>query len=352
MGAENILHEKLRNADSLLQLGKYIEADKIYREAAALDLGNSEALAGLLYLKRQSAIDNGDAAGTTYWNLIWQTSKSELFGVDWLEYILGDVAHNEIIDQKYSTISKNMIIVDSSLNKDKLPYYAQAYGMGCRIVLFHLSDESYSENCEAYKYCNLVVRGYWSFRYENNRKVITIPIGYRNGFANSSSAPPVARKHVWSFAGDVKKSTRGAMLEAMRRFAPGFEHLTRGFTTNGYYLGDALPSEDYRRLMDESIFVPCPTGWVNLDSFRVWEALEAGCVPIVERRGSFDYFKCLLGEHPLPTLSDWSECDALLGHNPEEWERLRQTCQTWWASYKPRVRQLVGSVFHQAATWR
>ncbi len=61
------------------------------------------------------------------------------------------------------------------------------------------------------------------------------------------------------------------MLEAMQALDGGVWHLTAGFGTP-----DNLSTETYRAMLDDSVIVPCPSGWANLETFRVYEALEAG----------------------------------------------------------------------------
>jgi hypothetical protein len=93
------------------------------------------------------------------------------------------------------------------------------------------------------------------------------------------------------------------MLSAMSSVEGGHVHGTsalnpRSLTPEQREAADApLNIEDYAQLLSETIFAPCPAGWENLDSFRVCEALEAGCIPIVERRPFYDYFRHLFGDH-------------------------------------------------------
>jgi hypothetical protein len=171
-----------------------------------------------------------------------------------------------------------------------------------------------------------------------------LPLGYKAEFARSDVAPKpaTARAYLWSFAGDPNKLTRGAMLKALDEIGGGAAHLTSGFDAP-----DCLSTADYRALMDESMIVPCPAGWSNLESFRVYEALEAGCIPIVEKRPGFDYFTALLGPHPIPTVADWNEGAARVRQIKQcgEADALQRACAQWWASYKPRLgNQLRGFV--------
>jgi len=61
----------------------------------------------------------------------------------------------------------------------------------------------------------------------------------------------------------------------------------------------------------------------------VYEALEAGCIPVVESRLAFDYCTGLFGAHPLPSL--------FCNNRVEELESLRLSCESWWSSFKRRL---------------
>jgi hypothetical protein len=97
--------------------------------------------------------------------------------------------------------------------------------------------------------------------------------------------------------------------------------------------------------MDDTVVAPCPAGWSNLETFRVYEALEAGCIPIVENRPGFDYFTRLLGPHPMPTVATWGDAATLVKRLKAEdgLEPLRQTCAAWWAQYKHALTTEVGA---------
>ena len=87
------------------------------------------------------------------------------------------------------------------------------------------------------------------------------------------------------------------------------------------------------------VFSPCPSGFLNLDCSRVYESLECGAIPIVEKRGSFDYFRALLGAHPMPTIDDWVEAPLLIKHliQQHKMNDLQQQCTSWWRLYKNQL---------------
>jgi len=275
------------------------------------------------------------------WRVIWQHDPKDAWEEDWLRYLLADVPQAEpLIDTLHAVYFDHMIVIDNGICAATEAYYAEASFKGCRVVLFHLSDEWYADDCAAYDWCDLVFRNHWTFMHADKRKVGFLPLGYKNGFSRPEGGKPAAeRRYLWSFMGDSKKSTRAAMLEALGSTGENFVHLTSGFNA-----ADALPTGRYRQIMDESLFVPCPAGWQNLDNFRAWEALEAGCIPIVERRANFDYFAALCGrDYPFPSIIEWREATALVRRDREELEGLRHRCSAWWQVHKAIVRARIGA---------
>ncbi len=101
-----------------------------------------------------------------------------------------------------------------------------------------------------------------------------------------------------------------------------------------------LAIADYARLMSDALFAPCPAGWENLDSFRVCEAFEAGCIPIVEKRAAYDYFRHLMGDNPALAVERWSEAPQLIRtmmENSVALEERRLLCANWWRAYKSAI---------------
>lgn len=270
--------------------------------------------------------------GTT---LVWQTSP-QLWEADWLRLLLKPAYLAEVFDGDWTFAAKTMIVVDNRLTLAKADYYRRSFAAGSRICLIHISDELFDDDLSAYRWCEVVYRNYWSPMLAGFRPVNAFGLGYKLGFAQDKAVRAATeRAHLWSFAGDPNKSTRSMMLSAMRQCGSGKEHLTDGF-----HAPNNLGTVTYRELLDDSIFIPCPAGNGNLDSFRFYEALEAGCIPIVERRAGFDYFTMLLGPHPIPTIEHWNEAPAIIAEllRNDGVEELRDVCYRWWTNYKVVLR--------------
>jgi hypothetical protein len=337
----------------LHQLGILDRAGRLYVQVLEKYPQYKQAMYLYNRLRREAAGQTFRAGRTSGgpWRVVWQHPPSDSWEEDWLGSLLADVIQGErVIDTTHSVVFENMIVIDHRMTAQHESYYANAAFQGCNVVLFHLSDEWYADDYAAYTWCDRVFRNHWTFMHADNRKVMFIPLGYKNGFSRPGTPKSAAaRRYRWSFVGDSNKSTRRAMLDALRSCAEPrgfgeqrssaeyFVHATSGF--NG---ADALPTDRYHDIMDDSILVPCPAGWQNLESFRTWEALEAGCIPIVERRPHFDYYAALCGDYPFPSVTDWAQAATLLQQSDADLEVLRRRCADWWRARKASLRERIG----------
>lgn len=160
------------------------------------------------------------------------------------------------------------------------------------------------------------------------------------------------RELVWSFAGQINNPDREechAVLQArLQQRHDGVLKTTRAF-------GSGLDYEQYLRLVASSKIVPCPAGCFSPDSFRVFEALEAGCVPVVPAvapNGGAGYWPFLLGDHPLPVVNGWDGFDEVCDRLLAEWPANANRVFSWWQQQKREfaaglaadVNQLAGRV--------
>lgn len=120
-------------------------------------------------------------------------------------------------------------------------------------------------------------------------------------------------------------------LDGLPASKPGRVHRTPGFT-------QGMDPVEYRDCMLAAKIAPAPSGAVSVDSFRVWEALEAGALPVADTVSPADgrtyYWQRLFGEVPFPTVEDWSQVSwaGLL----EDWPASAVTA--WWARQKRTYR--------------
>lgn len=144
----------------------------------------------------------------------------------------------------------------------------------------------------------------------------------------------IARRRSWFFAGQVVDHPRrmecAAVLAGMY---DGDLIATPGF-------GQGLPYRDYLEGLASAKIAPCPAGPFTPDTFRVFEALEAGCLPVVDRTAANrpdvdDYWRFLFGrEAPFPVVDLWDDLPGLMPHLLRAWPQNANRAGAWWQAYK------------------
>ena len=131
----------------------------------------------------------------------------------------------------------------------------------------------------------------------------------------------------------------------------------KSITPNEYTFFDAwldakqLDEESYGEMCRRSIFVPCPKGQ-NVECFRVYEALEYGCIPLLVREpGDELYVNLLVDTLDLRVFGSWEEAKTFVEdlmaekekEQGQEQEKLTLYCttlQSKWESWKLALREM------------
>jgi len=284
-------------------------------------------------------------------HFVWQACPDGWLEGDWIREVFADVDHDEIVDRKYSVfVDNSIIVVEGSQSEKYLPYFNSLHAMGYKFGVVVLSDETTTSSTVYYPEVKFVLRNYWRTEYEKYKNVRPIPLGYARGFwkdcADKTIKPASERKYNWAFAGEISgdKPTRSAMYQAMMRVPQGYVH-----TVSYFYAPDCLPKEQYRTLLLDTIFAPASMGYCSQDTFRIYEALESGCIPIVEKFPS-DYFANLFGSYPFLSVNSWDEAPVLINEllaDPVNLENLRAKCYQWWLDYKKQLKQDLGTFIEE-----
>lgn len=109
------------------------------------------------------------------------------------------------------------------------------------------------------------------------------------------------------------------------------------FETKGFTQG--MPSEEYYKHMASAKVVPCPSGIVSPDSFRLYEALEFGCIPIADDTSpavdydSNGYWKRIFPDAPFPTISG-REIAGSIDRSLKRYNLHSNNVFSWWMKQK------------------
>jgi len=143
------------------------------------------------------------------------------------------------------------------------------------------------------------------------------------------------RSLTWSFFG-TDWNGRGKQLKPLYDISGTYD--CKLF--DGWNDANALPKDKYIATLLDSVFVPCPDG-VNPETFRFYEALECGCVPIVVRTPTNAAWVDWICETiPLLPLSSWEEAAKLINHLMRDkplLETYRTKVLTAWISWRQNL---------------
>lgn len=200
----------------------------------------------------------------------------------------------------------------------KKPFYA-----------LHISDEHCSDPIHWYSSCAHVIRMYpREMPYTN---VSIIPLGpYRT---TTQQNILTERPQVWSFYG-TKWANREELMKPLETLHPN-----SCIFYDSWMDKKQLSSSEYSQQCLKSIFMPCPHG-NNVETFRFWEALEHGCIPLYVVK-SKDIFAEFISKHlPIVLLDSWESAVSFvitLLEKPEMMNEYRNKLLTAWSSWKKEL---------------
>lgn len=216
-------------------------------------------------------------------HLVWRIDPAVLFETQWIRELLsrGNIDYDDIYDLDGTSVVSNAVIVFNH-SVDYETYFQRYQDSNTPFGAIHLSDETLTDTTTFYGHtmCKFVFRNYHNpLVASRHNHVITFGLGYKQGFVDSSTTTeqPNGRYYNWSFAGNIHTPERLACILPFESLIPHFVHTTR----EGFNASSGLAIDKYASLMRDSKFAICPIGQGNIDSFRVYEALEAGAIPIV-----------------------------------------------------------------------
>ena len=165
-----------------------------------------------------------------------------------------------------------------------------------------------------------------------------LPGGWYPGTPEMLTALPyeAERPLDWFFAGQVTHERRTAMADAFATIPGGECHAT------DRYLAEAIDRPAYFERLRRAKLAPCPSGPYSVDCARAFEALEAGCVPLLDLRSAFgpefDYWTMLFGPgHPFPMIADWADAPGMVDHLLYGWLARSNACFAAWQGWKRQL---------------
>ena len=220
---------------------------------------------------------------------------------------------------------------------------------GAKFFVLHLSDEYGTDPIDFYDWpsCLGVIRNYVRPDVKDSGKVRVIPLGFHwaitNGMPLNRTPRPPFREYVWSFIG-TRWNSREEKLEPLNSLPVE----KRCVMMDDWNSPKMLSREETLSVLLNSWLIPCPSGQ-NSETYRFYEALEAGAVPILSKDDiSAEYIQYLQNWLPLLLADNWSHAAQLvfaLKSKPDVYEQYRLQLLNAWELMKHDVKGVVKSVF-------
>jgi hypothetical protein len=194
----------------------------------------------------------------------------------------------------------------------------------------HISDEYGLDNLSWYnlEYCTRIYRNYLAPRsldeFPMKEKVWIFPLGPIVTCFPDIETPPIRGRHyIWSFAGRTNATQRLSIVEKLKQYEPNDLYLFENFQDS-----NMKSPKDYMESLVTSKFIPILPG-SNLETFRLYEALEFGAIPLYIRQNGDDLYFAFLRKL-FPDILDISEPSSLFSQTDAELEIYKgKLCESW-----------------------
>lgn len=198
----------------------------------------------------------------------------------------------------------------------------------CKVII--TSDEENKFPLEELKHPNMEL--YATYAYQTKVPVRWLPIGYPSHLVQMPSQIPDKKLEVF-YSGQLNHERRTIMFEAIKDWDKSYIEGTEGFSKG-------LGPIEYYNLMSKSKVVPSPRGNISPDSFRLYEALENGCVPIAEYP---NFWSWIFTNPPFPIIDKTDQWRGYIKDALKQYPVLNNRCQAWWIQQKQAIKkELIG----------
>ena len=213
------------------------------------------------------------------------------------------------------------------------------------MTILHLSDEAGNDPIDFYDSPSVrqVIRNYPRPALPVS-KTLVIPLGYAKGRAGTLTTTPSFkdRPHLWSFAGSMDRQDRSKAIITLQKTGNCIL-----FAKPAWSDPPKLDADGYTKLLRDSKFIPCFAGFRDLESYRLYEALEHGAIPFYvpeSPKGSRDMYVEVLGQNPILSFPSWEKAAELLplfADKHEQMDQHRAQLQSWWSTKKVEIKQQI-----------
>lgn len=220
-----------------------------------------------------------------------------------------------------------IIVVPGSQNVNHIEDINKYIGQLDGVLLIICGDEEHKINPSDVKHPNMKL---WTMNPDPTKTYTNVDHFIGEGFTPQTdeflSKELSTRNLKWFFSGQNTHFQRNKCIEQLRT-------LEGGELNETYAFADGMSREEYIEKMSQSIAIPCPNGPTSPDTFRFYEALECGAVPIIIRS---EYWHMLFGEKiPALEITEWKNLSQdVVNYIFDVYPKLNNEFFAFWIKYK------------------
>lgn len=246
----------------------------------------------------------------------------------WDQYILSDIldGFNEVT--RLDNLEECIVIIPGAYQFHLIDEINRELAKVKKIKVIITSDEENKFPLHEIKHPNMTL--YATYPQENVvNGVRYLPIGYPPHIELKSEIAPEKTLDMF-YAGQVNHKDREEMIEKIKGMEVWGEiHPTAGFS-------QGLNRKEYIEKMSQAKVVPCPKGNISPDSFRLYEALECGAIPVAQYP---DFWYKIFKDYPFPVVSKADQWVGYIEDAIKAYPKMNNKIQAWWIREKQRIRK-------------
>lgn len=214
-------------------------------------------------------------------------------------------------------------------------------------VLFLTSDEESRFPVEKINHPNIVIYVQYP-KVGRHDKYKKFPLGYTT--ETRKNLEFVDKSYDFFLSGQNTHSRRQECFrEALNAFHLGDGVQHHIMKTEGFSKG--MTPKEYMANMNKAKVAAAPSGAISQDSFRLYEALEAGAVPIaddINPKGESGFFDFLFGvdSYTFPIITDYKNLKGYIQDQVKAFPAMNNRAQAWWIKKKKDIKhQIVADIY-------
>ena len=245
----------------------------------------------------------------------------------WDQYLISELLEglNEV--EKLDGLDECIVIIPGAYQFHLINEINKELSKVKQVKVIVTSDEENKFPLQEIKHPNMKL--YATYPQKDDESDVTyLPIGYPPHIEDKGEIP--TKDLDLFFAGQINHKDRQDMYDKLK----DMEVIGEIYPSSGFAQG--LDKKEYIEKTGKAKVIPCPKGNINPDSFRLYEALECGAVPIAQYP---EFWYKIFNDYPFPAIDNPDQWVGYIKDAINQYPKLNNKVQAWWIRQKEIIRK-------------